>query len=487
MVWPMVLNSEWFYRLGGALTVLVFLVAGVHYLRQSDESKGSTPKTGGGRLPFFWGRRLAIPGVQSLVRLIPVGLFLGLISFGLYSDSTYKNSLAVWTWSLGWALLIVLIPFAGKIFCFLCPFDFFASLVQFGWMRKSLDRTSLNWKWPSWLRNDYLAVTLLILISWLDLALDLRHDLFITAILGLLMLAAVVLSALTFEGKSFCRFGCPVGRISGLYSRFSFMRLGVRSSALCQICPTKECVKGTTTTLACPTFLEPYKMVSNDHCILCMECVRSCQKNNLTLTLAPPMAAPSGLEPSGERRESFLIVALVLLVLLQGFAKTPVWADWATILVTRFKFSLVSAHTLLMSLILVTGFFGYSLIQRWLRFTLGLSEYPSALTAAFIPITLSFHMSFSLREILGPFVGSQLSGQGSVPAGIDQANVLSLTLPAILSSLRYGFLGVGFCWSAKLLITKARALAKQQQDSVVLYLSHLGFLFLLGLLALWCR
>ena len=82
-------------------------------------------------------------------------------------------------------------------------------------------------------------------------------------------------------------YACLVGRVSGLYAQASPIELRIVSEDTCKSCSTKECITGTDTTTPCPTFEKPFLLKQNTYCTLCTECIRSCDKDNLSLFTRP--------------------------------------------------------------------------------------------------------------------------------------------------------------------------------------------------------
>ena len=134
-----------------------------------------------------------------------------------------------------------------------------------------------------------------------------------------------VLSALLFDRKSFCRYGCLVGRVSGLYALFASTEVRSRSASVCTDCHTKECVKGSATAYGCPTFLYPGKLETNTYCIQCMECVQACPVDNLAVNLRP-WGADLAVEGKPRADEAYLALLMLSITGFHGLTMTPNWA-----------------------------------------------------------------------------------------------------------------------------------------------------------------
>jgi len=58
------------------------------------------------------------------------------------------------------------------------------------------------------------------------------------------MLVAAIISAIIFERRSFCKYACFIGGISGLYSLMSPTELRSNNKDICKKCKSKACIKG---------------------------------------------------------------------------------------------------------------------------------------------------------------------------------------------------------------------------------------------------
>ena len=217
-----------------------------------------------------------------------VGAFLLIIAAGLFGNQNPALNIApILTWTIWWALLIVLIMFAGKAWCYVCPWDAMAGWTEkLAFWRKKDDGLSLGLKWPRIVRNISIATILFVGLTWIELGFGVTMKPRVTAYLAVAMLLMAVVSALLFDRKSFCRYGCLVGRVSGLYALFAGVEVRAKDAGVCKTCKTKECVHGTETAYGCPTFLYPGGLKTNTYCIQCMECVQTCSHDNLASIFA---------------------------------------------------------------------------------------------------------------------------------------------------------------------------------------------------------
>jgi len=151
------------------------------------------------------------------LQAIVVALFFVIVAAGLFGNQNASLNIApMLTWTIWWALLIILILFAGKAWCYVCPWDAVAGWAErLSFWRKQDEGISLNLKWPRYVRNILIATLLFVGLTWVELGFGVTMKPRVTAYLALGMLAMAVGAALLFDKKSFCRYGCLVGRVSG--------------------------------------------------------------------------------------------------------------------------------------------------------------------------------------------------------------------------------------------------------------------------------
>ena len=261
------------------------------------------------------------------LQLIVVALFFLVIAAGLFGNQNPAMNIApILTWTVWWGGLVILIMFAGKAWCFICPWDAVA-----GWMeklrfwKKNDEGLSLNLKWPHAARNVVIATVLFVGLTWVELGFGVTMRPVVTAYLAIAMLLMAIVSAFLFEKKGFCRYACLVGRVSGLYAMFSGVEIRSKDATVCKDCRTKECVHGSETAYGCPTFLYPGNLATNTYCIQCSECLQACPHDNLALNMRP-----WGEDLVHEHRprtdEAYLALLMLSITGFHGLTMTPNWA-----------------------------------------------------------------------------------------------------------------------------------------------------------------
>ncbi len=269
---------------------------------------------------------------QPLFQLPVVFLFFLVIFSGLFGTQSPSSNIAIiLTWIIWWAGIVFVIIFAGKIWCFICPWNAVTDWIRrlhFWKRRKDEDLFTLNLKWPKRLNNIYLATLLFLVLTWLELGYDITSSPMATAYLALLILFMAVVPAVLFKGKPFCRYACLVGRISGLYSMFSSVELRRKDEKICrERCKTGDCKHGNELGYPCPTFEYPRKMDVNTYCILCTECIKSCRHDNISFNIRP--FASDLVKPRETRKdEAYLSLVMLSMTAFHGITMIPAWSNW---------------------------------------------------------------------------------------------------------------------------------------------------------------
>ncbi|HEY9245382.1 MAG TPA: 4Fe-4S binding protein, partial [Candidatus Methanoperedens sp.] len=219
---------------------------------------------------------------KPVINLALVIILAVIIYFGLLSQSDLRfpggNPFAtIMIWDIWHPLLVFTILFFGRLWCFACPIGAVGDWTQSVY--------SLKKKYPEKYRNLWIGVILFLFIFAAE-----RH-LFMftrnppnTAYLLLFFAGLAVVMGAVFEKRSFCRYICPIGLVLGVFSMISVIELRCKSRKTCHDHEIKECVIGSRAGKACPVGEFPQTMERNNQCIMCMECVKSCSKDNIRLS-----------------------------------------------------------------------------------------------------------------------------------------------------------------------------------------------------------
>ncbi len=251
-----------------------------------------------------------------------------------------RNIIIIFVWIFWWFLLITLmVPFGSRIWCTVCPFPFFGEWFQ----RRALIKVrsgkmaglknkmfGLNKRWPKKLSNIWLQNILFLGLCTFS-AMLLTRPIVSVIVLGSLFIMATILS-LIYRQRAFCMYICPVSGFQGLYAMTSMLELRAVDKEVCRTeCKTKNCLTGSERGWACPWFQYMGKMERNNYCGLCMECVKSCPNDNISLNVRP-FCGDTIIKGFDEAWKAFIMLALAVVysvTLLGPWGKVKDWANVA--------------------------------------------------------------------------------------------------------------------------------------------------------------
>lgn len=224
---------------------------------------------------------------QLILRAAALGGFIIAIQAGILGTPVGNRNFAiVAVWIAWWAILMLLIvPFLGRGWCAICPIPMPGEWLQNGALLgpgKGSKEKKLR-RFPKSIRNIWMqnaAFTLLALFSAVILT---RPSVTAWVLLGMILMAVGL--SLVFERRSFCRYVCPVGGFIGLYSQLAPVELRVIDSHICKAHTEKSCYQGSENGYGCPWNIFPGSLTANTNCGLCMECLRTCDYENIALNL----------------------------------------------------------------------------------------------------------------------------------------------------------------------------------------------------------
>jgi polyferredoxin len=256
---------------------------------------------------------------------------------------------AIWLF----ALIALITPFFGRFWCTICPLPFFGDLIQ----RKSFFNpvkgktkqfnnqfSGLFLKWPSWLKNDWLKLTVFLLLATFSTTLVATP--FISGISVLMLMIVPTLMSGIWELRAFCRYVCPVSVFVGPFSRMSTLALRNKSQDVCDQCKPHFCENGNNSGWACPYGLNVGKIRENSDCGLCLECLRSCTYNNVSL-YRRPVALEKGTRTMSEAWMTMAIFTISIIYSILYLGPWPIVRDYVNILDKK-NWGLFGIYSLLM-------------------------------------------------------------------------------------------------------------------------------------------
>lgn len=253
---------------------------------------------------------------------IPVAAVFGLIGYELLAgpSSAHENPGTALMWVLWWPLIPIVFLFLGRFWCAICPFATLSDFVQ--------KLVGVNRPVPAFLKRYgiWIIDATFIAITWADHVFGIVSSPWGSGILLLLITFAVIVSGAFFQRRTFCRYLCFLGGLSGNYARTGMIALRANTD-ICETCSSKAaCFNGTEKAPACPLFTFPRTMDSNSNCVLCANCIKNCPNDAITLTVRKPTKELWFIR-SPKVEESFLAMAIMGIVLIQNVTMLKVWEE----------------------------------------------------------------------------------------------------------------------------------------------------------------
>lgn len=447
-------------------------------------------------------------GFQYVLQVPVVALF-GLVLFaGLFGNQEAGRNIApVLTWNIWWMGLIFFAFFAGEIWCTVCPW-----MAVPDWVSKIAAklRTSdgvrryqagLGLRWPRALKNLYPAIAAFFVVTWLELAYEAPFQPALTATMGIGMVLVAGATLFVFERKGFCRYLCPVGRVTGAYGTTGLLEIRRRDSGVCRACQTNDCLHGNEDGLPCPTWEFMGAMNENTYCTMCTECLKTCPHDNIELNVRAPFADLAG--PHRKRLdEAWMLLAIFAISVFHGFAMIPAYThdtvpparEWVagatgfdpgwlatfTAGMVAFVLCFVAVYTLACwAAKLASGNLAYRLKDLFIAFTY---------TA--LPVALTYHLAHNALHFF--WEGSKLRRLASDPLGwgwdlFGTADApLSMMLPMdVLWAIQIALVVIGQCVAVWLARRAAYRMFGNRRQALRALIPIVIFLTLASIACLW--
>jgi ferredoxin len=216
-----------------------------------------------------------------------------------------------------WAAVLL-----GRVWCTVCPLELVSNAGERLARAAGIRQRVL----ARWVAAGWVVVALYALLQLLVATVHLNRTPAYTAwfLAGLLALAAV--TGMLWKDRAFCRGFCPVGLLLGTYGRGGMLAVRPGQRSACRACVSKGCVKASNRDRwdgrSCPSLLTPYKLDSSRECLLCGQCLKSCDPGNMQLLLRRPFARSDARAALA----SWPVTLFVMLV--SGFVAWELCAEW---------------------------------------------------------------------------------------------------------------------------------------------------------------
>lgn len=223
------------------------------------------------------------------------------------------------TWVLWWPLIPLFFLTIGRFWCAVCPFGKLSDLI-----RKTIgsERPAPRFlrKYGLWLIDFFF-----IAITYSDHIWGIVESPRGSGYLLLLLVTMVVATSVFYERRTFCKFLCFLGGLSGNYSRAGALELR-GTPEICRTCKTQSCFRGSDKAEGCPMFQFVRTMDSSAECNLCGNCVKSCPNQSIRLSPRVPTSELWNI-PKPKIEHAFLAAVIMGIVFVQNITMVEIWQD----------------------------------------------------------------------------------------------------------------------------------------------------------------
>lgn len=240
------------------------------------------------------------------------------------ADSLYAktNLVQLLIWGLWWPAMVWAAVSLGRAWCSVCPLELVANVSERVSRRIGVPQQVLGKR----LRSGAVIVVLYAVIQMLVAGIHLHRVPAYTSFFLFGLVGASAMVGFLFKDRAFCRGFCPVGLLLGTYGRGGMLAVRHDSTEACDDCTSHDCVLACHHTRwqgrSCPSLLNPARLNSNRDCLICGQCIKACQPDNMQLLLRRPF-------PVTDAREGLASWPVVLFVMLvSGFVSYEVCTEW---------------------------------------------------------------------------------------------------------------------------------------------------------------
>ena len=261
--------------------------------------------------------------------LLVVFLWLAVIGWGRYapdgvSTKLYAkaNLVSLLVWGVWWPVMVWIAVWFGRVWCLVCPMELVSNIGERIGRTLRLPQARLT----GWVAAGGLIALFYFIIQMCVAGLELHRVPAYTSVFLWTLLGVALLAGLFLKDRAFCRGFCPVGLLLNVYGRGGMVAVRSKTQQPCRDCDGRECKAGrkrhALDARSCPSLLDPPKLDTNADCLVCCQCLKTCQSDNLVLRLGRPF-------PEADWRPVLASWPLTLFVMLvSGFVTYELFSEW---------------------------------------------------------------------------------------------------------------------------------------------------------------
>ena len=277
---------------------------------------------------------------QFLLILPNLAVFYFFIITGIFGNPMgNQNITIIFIWILWWFLLIAfLVPLTSRLWCTMCPLPAAGEWLQRQAIieHKPGKPLGLDKWWPKQFKNIWLQNFGFLLLALFSVLLVTRPLVTVIVVGGIGVLSTILM--LIYKRRAFCVYLCPVSGFQGLYAMFAPIELRSTEKGVCDAHKGKKgCMFGAKPGeeaayggYACPWFEYVGTMDRNNYCGLCMECMKTCQKDNISLFLRP-FGSDIRIKGYDEAWKAFIMTVLAMVYSITLLGPYGLVKDWANV------------------------------------------------------------------------------------------------------------------------------------------------------------
>jgi transcriptional regulator with AAA-type ATPase domain len=364
------------------------------------------------------------------------------------------------TWWIWFTILPISAFLFGRVWCTMCPIAGVGDLAA--------RVKSFNWPAPTFLKkmNFWLIILSFLFLEYTEDYFGVADFPLATAMLLITIVGLSVLFCVLFERKTFCRYVCPLAGILGTYSTMSMVEVRGNKKVCQTQCGQHSCYKGTERAPGCPMFSYPASLATNTECMMCLNCLKSCENRGVQVNLRPP------LQELWHQSQpifgiSFFGVMLIGLMGRHQFSNLTFWKTlehslgWGELFSTTvlFLFAIFFAIIpFMMSSTLSAAASQEKISENMARY--GLAFIPLAFSAQISRLSIKF-LSEGVYDLIKYLVMVYNSLVSGIPIGSQEITLAPFVHSAVVTFLTMMMIMGGFLGSVLAVIMIARRTSKK--------------------------